>query len=115
MAQDKTGPHGTPRSGLDTGRKALETASGRERSADSAQDDLVDVGSEESFPASDPPSYMGGTAVSGAPSHDGTVREGVSRTLVDPCEAKPAGDAPQGTDPARVGKAPPRPGYGGSQ
>jgi len=114
MTQDKTGPHGTPRSGLDTGRKPLETSSDHDQ-ADPAQDDLVDVGSEGSFPASDPPSYMGGTVVTGAPSHDGTVREGVSRTLVYSETAKPAGDAPQGTDPARVGGAPPRPGHGGNQ
>lgn len=57
----------------------------------SKHDDLVDVGSEYSFPASDPPSYMGGIAITGAPPHHGEApREGVSRTLVDPDEAKPA-------------------------
>jgi hypothetical protein len=115
MGEQKTGPDAAPRSGLDTGRQALEHSPDSPPASDDRQDDLVDVGSEESFPASDPPSYMGGTVVSGSPSHDGTVREGVSRTLVNPSEAKPAGDAPQGTDPARVGKAPSRPGYGGNQ
>jgi hypothetical protein len=32
--------------------------------------DLVDAGSEYSFPASDPPSYMGGIAIAGRPPHD---------------------------------------------
>jgi hypothetical protein len=72
------------------------------------EDDLVDVGSEDSFPASDPPSYMGGSAVAGPPPHDEPAREPVSHKLSNPDEAKPAGDAPQGTDPARVGKAPSR-------
>jgi hypothetical protein len=78
------------------------------------QDDLVDTGSEDSFPASDPPSYMGGSAVAGPPPHDEPPREPVSKELTNPDEAKPAGDAPQGTDPARVGKAPSKPGYGGN-
>ncbi|MFN3892945.1 MAG: hypothetical protein ACK4MV_21320 [Beijerinckiaceae bacterium] len=29
--------------------------------------DVVTEGSEDSFPASDPPSYMGGSAISGSP------------------------------------------------
>jgi len=83
--------------------------------AKKAEDDLVDVGSEYSFPASDPPSYMGGTLVTGAPAHDGSPpREPVSHELIAPEEATPAGDAPQGTDPARVGKAPPQQGSGGN-
>lgn len=109
MTQDKKGPHRTPRGGLDTGRKAFDMPSDRDMTTASAQDELVDLGAEESFPASDPPSYMGGTIVSGAPSHDGTVREGVSRTLVDPSEAKDIRDARQDMDPARMGKVPPRP------
>lgn len=32
-----------------------------------AEDKRVDVGSEQSFPASDPPAYMGGAAIAGAP------------------------------------------------
>ncbi|WP_230532389.1 hypothetical protein [Microvirga roseola] len=84
-------------------------------SARKEEDDLVDAGSEYSFPASDPPSYMGGTLVLGPPAHDGQPpREPVSHELSDPSEAKPAGDASQGTDPARVGAAPPQPGFGGN-
>jgi hypothetical protein len=80
------------------------------------EDDLVDAGSEYSFPASDPPSYMGGALVVGPPSHDGQPpREPASHELIEPAEAKPAENAPQGTDPARVGKAPPRPGSGGNK
>ena len=73
------------------------------------EDDLVDTGSEDSFPASDPPSYMGGSAVAGPPPHEEPARDAVNQKLTNPDEAKPAGDAPQGTDPARVGKAPPSP------
>ncbi|WP_134494315.1 hypothetical protein [Microvirga pakistanensis] len=83
--------------------------------AKKSEDDLVDAGSEYSFPASDPPSYMGGALVTGAPPHDGSPpREPASHELAAPDEAKPAEDAPQGTDPARVGKAPPQPGSGGN-
>ena len=80
------------------------------------EDDLVDVGSEYSFPASDPPSYMGGALVVGAPSqHDGLPpREAANHELIDSGEAKPAGDAPQGADPARTDNAVPKPDRGGS-
>jgi hypothetical protein len=78
------------------------------------EDDLVDAGSEYSFPASDPPSFMGGALVAGPPPHHGEPpREPASTELVNSNEAKPAEEAPQGTDPARIGKAPWRPGSGG--
>jgi hypothetical protein len=79
------------------------------------EDDLVDAGSEYSFPASDPPSYMGGSAVAGPPPQkEEPPREGVNQAVSNPDEVKPAGDAPQGTDPAKVGKAPERKGSGGN-
>jgi hypothetical protein len=84
-------------------------------SAKKEEDDLVDAGSEYSFPASDPPSYMGGALIAGPPSHDGLPpRAPASHELSDPDEAKPAGVAPLGTDPARIGKAPAQPGFGGN-
>ena len=73
-------------------------------------DDLVDAGSEYSFPASDPPLYMGGAAIAGPPLEDGEPpREHVVQELTDPDEAKPAEDPPQGADPGRSGalKSPP--------
>jgi hypothetical protein len=79
------------------------------------EDDLVDAGSEYSFPASDPPSYMGGALVAGPPPHDGRPpREPASHELTNPDEAKPAGETPQGTDPARTGKDVSKPGHGGN-
>ena len=75
--------------------------------AKKAEDDLVDAGSEYSFPASDPPSYMGGTLVTGAPPHDGLPpREPVNNELSAPDEAKPVGEPAQGNDPAQDDKAP---------
>lgn len=83
--------------------------------AKKSEDDLVDAGSEFSFPASDPPSYMGGTLVTGAPARDGSPpREPVSHELTAPDERKPKEDARQGADPARAGKAPPRADDGGT-
>jgi len=69
------------------------------------EDDLVDAGSEYSFPASDPPSYMGGSAVAGPPPQKEPAREPVNQAVSSPDEVKPAEDAPQGTDPARTDQA----------
>lgn len=82
------------------------------KNKDEHEDDLVDIGSEESFPASDPPSYMGGASVAGPPPHDEPPREPVNRELSNPEEAKPAAAAPQGTDPARIGQGSAKPGSG---
>ncbi len=76
------------------------------------EDDLVDAGSEYSFPASDPPSYMGGSAVAGPPPQEEPAREPVNQAVTNPDEVKPAGDAPQGTDPAQAGDAPKKPSGG---
>jgi hypothetical protein len=55
------------------------------------EDDLVDAGSEMSFPASDPPSYMAGTAVAGPPPEDADEpREPVTVEVSDPKAIKPA-------------------------
>lgn len=80
-------------------RKERRTA--EEEIEHDAADDLVDAGSEYSFPASDPPSYMGGAAVAGPPPQKG-CREAAVTVPTAPEEVKPAGSAPQGTDPARV-------------
>ena len=45
---------------------------------------LVEQGSELSFPASDPPSYMGGAAVAGGPPPPGAPREPASDRLIEP-------------------------------
>jgi len=76
------------------------------------EDDLVDAGSEYSFPASDPPSYMGGSAVAGPPPQKEPTREPVNKAVSNPDEVKPAGDAPQGSDPAQTGDAPKKPSGG---
>lgn len=68
------------------------------------EENLVDAGSEYSFPASDPPSYMGGSAVAGPPPHEQPAREPVSQEVSDPEEAKPATPAPKEADKAKPGK-----------
>ena len=45
-------------------RKESDTEGGRPAQREK---DAVTEGSEESFPASDPPSFMGGSAISGSP------------------------------------------------
>lgn len=70
------------------------------------QEDLIDAGSELSFPASDPPSYMGGSAVAGPPPQKEPAREPVNKAVSNPEEVKPVCDAPEGTDPAQAPKGP---------
>jgi len=55
------------------------------------REDLVDAASEMSFPASDPPSYMGGASVAGAPNPD-TPTEKPNTKVSDPTDVKPAQD-----------------------
>ena len=53
------------------------------------REDLVDAASEMSFPASDPPSYMGGASVAGAPNPE-TPTEKPNTKVSDPAEVKSA-------------------------
>jgi len=55
------------------------------------REDLVDAASEMSFPASDPPSYMGGASVAGAPNPE-TPTERPNTKVSDPKEVKPGKD-----------------------
>jgi hypothetical protein len=76
------------------------------------EDDLVDAGSEYSFPASDPPSYMGGSAVAGPPPQDEPAREPVTKAVSDPDEVKPVAETPPDTDQEKAADAPKRPSGG---
>jgi hypothetical protein len=56
-----------------------------------SREDLVDAGSEMSFPASDPPSYMGGASTAGGPPHDESEQVERANTRVsNPADVKPA-------------------------
>lgn len=57
--------------------------------ASKKMDALVDEAMDESFPASDPPSYMAGALALGGPSHSGVVREPASTELLDPDDDHP--------------------------
>jgi len=74
-----------------------------------AEDELVDAGSEYSFPASDPPSYMGGSAVAGPPPQKEPPREPVSKTVSNPEEVKPAGDALPNPEQSQADKSSKKP------
>jgi hypothetical protein len=53
---------------------------------------LVDAGSEMSFPASDPPSYMAGATVVGAPPPGDESRGRATTGVSDPDEVRPSKD-----------------------
>lgn len=77
---------------LDSGQKdALFDTYSHAYDSIAKREDLVDAASEMSFPASDPPSYMGGAAAVGAPEAE-APREKVSTTVSDPAEVKPVLD-----------------------
>lgn len=54
------------------------------------RESLVDAGSEMSFPASDPPSYMAGASVAGAPPPGDETRDRATTKVSDPDEVKPS-------------------------
>ena len=62
------------------------------------RDEMIDTASELSFPASDPPSYMGGIAVAGPPSR--RAREPVQAEQAVRDEAKSEEDERTGTAPS---------------
>jgi hypothetical protein len=85
-------------------KRPIETKAAR-----AAADDLLDAGSEYSFPASDPPSYMGGAAIAGPPPTDKPPREAAVRVPTDPGEVKPGvptSQEPQSAPP--TDRRPPR-------
>lgn len=70
--------------------KALYAEYGRVFDQIMRREDLVDAGSEMSFPASDPPSYMAGASVAGAPPPADAPREKPGVKVSDPAEVKPS-------------------------
>ena len=52
--------------------------------ASKKMDALVDEAVEETFPASDPPSYMAGAGILGAPSHEGEAMEPSATEFASP-------------------------------
>jgi hypothetical protein len=75
-----------------TRRKSDAAAAAKADRERNAQEKLVDAGSELSFPASDPPSYMGGAAVAGPPPSqpDEPAREPPVTEVSDPDAVKPS-------------------------
>ncbi|WP_084327677.1 DUF2231 domain-containing protein [Salinarimonas rosea] len=76
-----------------------DAPAGEPEARDGGRPDLVDTGSEMSFPASDPPAYMGGAAVAGPPAGEGGPRAPARAAPTD--VAPHAGETPAGTGPAR--------------
>ncbi len=75
----------------DAERKALYDAYSTSFDSISRREVLVDAASAMSFPASDPPSYMGGASVAGAPDKQ-TPAEKVSTRVSDEQEVAPLVD-----------------------
>ncbi len=71
------------------------------------REDLVDAGSEMSFPASDPPSYMAGASVAGAPNPE-TPTEKPNTKVTDPAEVKAAAAAKHKDDESEARAKSPR-------
>ena len=78
---------------------AEDPAAAMPQEASEETEKLIDAGSELSFPASDPPSYMGGSAIIGPPpstTHE-PPREASITEVSDPAEVTPTkGDLPKG-------------------
>lgn len=80
-------------------QKPEDPASAMPQEASEETEKLVDAGSELSFPASDPPSYMGGSAIIGPPpsTTDEPPREAPLTEVSDPETVTPTKlDLPKG-------------------
>lgn len=73
-------------------RKDLYAEYKRQFDVIASRESLVDAGSEMSFPASDPPSYMAGALSAGAPPPGSETYEKPSTKVSDPDEVKPSAD-----------------------
>ena len=83
----------------DKKKKPADPAAAMPQEASEESEKLVDAGSELSFPASDPPSYMGGSAIIGPPpsTHDEPPREAPITEVSDPETVTPTKlDLPKG-------------------
>ena len=83
----------------DKKKKPADPAAEMPQEASEESEKLVDAGSELSFPASDPPSYMGGSAIVGPPpsTHDEPPREAPITEVSDPETVTPTKlDLPKG-------------------